>query len=88
MRIPFWTAWRNRETRKAFEEERRHDIWLDAQIDVWQQHEMNEDMVLSGDPPYWPACGAIGDGHVHLIPGSLLPNRLAPTAITAAEEEK
>ena len=79
MRIPFWTAWQERERARWLAMEREGDDWLDAQVDEWQRHQLNEDIGFPGDPPWYDNCPAVGDGHLHWVPRSLLPERLVPT---------
>jgi hypothetical protein len=75
MRIPFWTAWREREKAKALAEEVAYErrIGLDEWIDEYQRHVFNEGTVLPGDPPYYDSCDDVGDGHIHLLPRSAMP---------------
>lgn len=68
MRIPFWTARRERKWQQEQIAQRRIDAWADKLIDEYEVHRLNEDITLSGDLPYYDSCPSIGDGHIHLSP--------------------
>jgi hypothetical protein len=51
----------------------QHEAWEDAMIAEQELHQANEDMCLPGDPPWLDVCEAVGDGHSHYVPRSLLP---------------
>lgn len=68
MKIPFWTAWRAREREKESASQRRTDAWADRLIDDHELHQLNEEITLPGDPPYYDSCPDVGDGHGHLSP--------------------
>ena len=80
MRIPFWTAWRERGRAKAMAEEVAYErcIRLDEWIDEYQRHVFNEETVLPGDFPYYDSCPGVGDGHIHLLPRSAMPEEARP----------
>lgn len=48
------------------------DAWEDYLITGWEYHQMNEDMLLPGDPPYWPD-DLWGEPHSHQAPQTCFP---------------
>ncbi len=68
MRIPFWSARQVRKRRNALARQRRTDAWADRLITEYELHQLNEEITLPGDPPYYDSCPAVGDGHLHLSP--------------------
>ena len=68
MRIPFWTTWKERVTAENLVRQRHTDAWADRLIDEYEVHQLNEEIGLPGDLPYYDSCPAIGDGHLHVSP--------------------
>lgn len=65
-------VWFRRFPDKFDEMDREHEAWQDALIVQLDYHRMNEDMLLPGDPPYWPD-ELWGEPHSHLVPLTCLP---------------
>ena len=66
----------------------RWSPWADNLISEHDQHAANENMLLAGDLPYYPACDGhlVGDGHRHGSPD--WPFRVGYTPVPEDEEWK
>ena len=62
MRIPFWTAWKERVTAENLARQRHTDAWADRLIDEYEVHQLNEEIGSLATCPTTTVALLLGTG--------------------------